>query len=71
MVHKTLHSSFGKLRIHILFLALFIFVFGAASTFAVVPYDIIKGNLADTTPWAIVKPQANWNGTIILDIDGN
>jgi len=71
MVHKTLHSSFGKLRIHILFLALFIFVFGAASTFAVVPYDIIKGNLADTTPWAIVKPQANWNGTIILDLDGN
>ncbi len=71
MVHKTLHKSFGQLRIHVLFLALFVFVFGATSAFAVVLYDTIKGTLADTTQWAVVKPQTNWNGTIILDLDGN
>ncbi len=71
MVYKTLHTSFSKLRIYILLLALILFVFGATSAFAVVAYDTIKGTLPDTTSWAVVKPQTGWNGTIILDLDGN
>lgn len=32
-------------------------------------YDEIRGMLADGTPWTVRKP-ANWNGTILLDLDG-
>jgi hypothetical protein len=31
--------------------------------------EIVSGMLADGTQWAIAKP-ANWNGTLILDLDG-
>jgi pimeloyl-ACP methyl ester carboxylesterase len=37
-------------------------------------YSIIQGNLPDDgTPWAVVTPDPLelWNGTIILDLDGN
>jgi pimeloyl-ACP methyl ester carboxylesterase len=36
-------------------------------------YDLITGTLPDGTPWAVVTPAPLelWNGTIILDLDGN
>lgn len=71
MLHKLLHRCFGKFQVQVLFLALFIAILSATSTFALVPYDLVTGTLADTTPWAVVKPQSDWNGTIILDLDGN
>ena len=54
-----------------LLMAIFVISFSTASSFALVPYDLITGTLPDTTPWAVVKPVPNWNSTIILDLDGN
>ena len=54
-----------------LLMAIFVISLTTTSSFALVPYDLITGTLADTTPWAVVKPTPNWNGTIILDLDGN
>ena len=47
---------------------------GIASANAVPKHDLIKGTLEDDgTLWAVVTPLpiASWNGTIILDLDGN
>ena len=54
-----------------LLMAIFVISVSTASSFALVPYDLITGTLPDTTPWAVVKPVPNWNSTIILDLDGN
>lgn len=71
MLHKLTHKGFGRFRVQILLMALFIAIFIATSALALVPYEIISGTLPDTTPWAVVKPISNWNSTIILDLDGN
>jgi pimeloyl-ACP methyl ester carboxylesterase len=45
-----------------------------ATASAQVQYETIIGTLSDDgTPWAVVtpKPLTSWNGTIILDLDGN
>ena len=71
MLRKLIHKGLGRFRTQILLMALFVAIFSATSAFAVVLYDTITGTLADTTPWAVVKPTSDWNGTIILDLDGN
>ena len=56
----------------VLVVALFMGLVATAS--AQVSYDTITGTLPDDgTQWAMVtpKPLALWNGTIILDLDGN
>jgi len=56
----------------VLVVALFMGLVATAS--AQVSYDTITGTLSDDgTQWAMVtpKPLALWNGTIILDLDGN
>jgi hypothetical protein len=56
----------------VLVVALFMGLVATAS--AQVSYDTIIGTLSDDgTQWAMVtpKPLALWNGTIILDLDGN
>jgi pimeloyl-ACP methyl ester carboxylesterase len=71
MLRNPMFKGFGRFRVQILLIALFIAVFSATSALAVVPYDTISGTLPDATPWAMVKPISNWNGTIILDLDGS
>jgi hypothetical protein len=58
----------------ILFTVLFVSIVSTSMSFAVVPNELITGTLADDgTQWAVVtpKPIGAWNGTLILDLDGN
>jgi pimeloyl-ACP methyl ester carboxylesterase len=71
MLRNIMCKGFGRFRPQILLMVLFIAIFGATSAFAVVPYETISGTLPDATPWAVVTPISGWNGTIILDLDGN
>src|SRR4030042_492092 len=74
MLPQLIHKGLGKFRTQILLTASFAVIFSATSTLAVVPYETITGQFTDGPPptqWAVVKPIENWNGTIILDLDGN
>ncbi|NOT62296.1 MAG: hypothetical protein HOP19_18975, partial [Acidobacteria bacterium] len=43
-------------------------VIWAVTAFSQAP-ETISGALPDTTPWRVTQP-AQWNGTLILDLDG-
>lgn len=42
-----------------------------APVLADAPYETMSGSLPDFGPWAVVKPESDWNGTLILDLDGS
>jgi pimeloyl-ACP methyl ester carboxylesterase len=72
---KTLKKIYSILFALVLVVALSVpFVAMPPAVSAQVSYTIITGSLPDDgTPWAVVTPEPLelWNGTIILDLDGN
>jgi len=71
MLHKLMKNAMKSFQVKILFIALFITIFSVTSALALVDYEKTSGVLMDSTKWTIAKPTNNWNGTIVLDLDGS